>query len=111
MAKFYNTTRGPIAVSLSSGNQLSIPPKTWIEIDPADEGSAMLVPMVRKGFLVRSSVDAVKPGPTPEPAPAPAPVVAAPVLPPVLPVLDEKPLQDEKPIGKKHEAKSTSVEK
>lgn len=76
MAKYYNTTRGPIAVSLSSGKQLSIPPKTWTDIDSADEGSAMLVPMVRKGFLVRSAIDAAKPeaavAVAAEPTPAPA---------------------------------------
>lgn len=56
MAKYYNTTRGPLAVSLSSGASLSIPPKKWVEIGAADEGSTNLVPLVRKGYLKRSAL-------------------------------------------------------
>lgn len=98
MANYYNTTRGPISVSLSSGKEMSIPPKSWIEIDRADEGSASLVSMVSKGFLVRSAVaDApAAPAPAPVPAPAPAPAEEK-AAPPV--------------ASKKAESKSASVEK
>ncbi len=59
MAKYYNTTRGPLAVTLSGGGSLSIPPKSWIEIAPSDEGSPNLAPLCRKGYLRRSAVLAV----------------------------------------------------
>jgi hypothetical protein len=75
MSKYYNTTRGPIAVALSSGKSITVPPKTWIDIDPSDAGSPSLAPMIRKGFLKRSAL----PDPVPEevsPAPVSAPVTA-----------------------------------
>lgn len=56
MAKYFNTTRGPIAISLSSGVSVSFPPKRWTEIALADEGSVNLVPLLRKGFLKRSTL-------------------------------------------------------
>lgn len=58
MTKYYNTTRGPIAVSLSNGKSLLVLPKTWGEIDAADEGSPDLASNVRKKFLVRSKLNA-----------------------------------------------------
>lgn len=74
MAKYYNTTRGPIAVALSSGASLTVLPKSWTEISPSDEGSPNLAPMIRKGFLKRSAL----PDPVVEPlvvsALVPAPV-------------------------------------
>jgi hypothetical protein len=56
MAKYYNTTRGPLAASLSSGASIAIPPKSWTAIDAGDEGSPGLAPLIRKGFLVRSKL-------------------------------------------------------
>ena len=84
MSKYYNATRGPIAVSLSSGKAVSVPPKSWIDIDPADEGSPNLAPLVRKKYLIRSALDsaaaaqAVEAVPVVAPAAAPAPAVHAP---------------------------------
>jgi len=84
MGKYYNTTRGPLAVSLSSGKALTIPPKTWIDIDPGDEGSAALVSLKRKGFLKRSVLpdppaeEAAPAAPAPAPVAAPAPAAPAP---------------------------------
>jgi hypothetical protein len=78
MSRYYNTTRGPIAVSLSSGKAVSVPPKSWIEIDPGDEGSPNLVPIVRKGYLVRSALAATASAEAPtEAPPASVPVSAA----------------------------------
>jgi hypothetical protein len=56
MAKYYNTTRGPIACSLLSGASVAARPKSWFTIAPADEGSPGLLSMVRKGYLVRSKI-------------------------------------------------------
>lgn len=56
MAKYYNTTRGPIAVALSSGASMTLMPKSWTDIAPSDEGSPNLAPMIRKGFLKRSAL-------------------------------------------------------
>lgn len=82
MAKYYNTTRGPLAVSLSSGKALTISPKTWVEIDPADEGSSALVALKRKGYMKRSVLEDEAPASEPVPAP-PAIVVTAPVVVPM----------------------------
>lgn len=71
MGKYFNTQRGPLAVSLASGKAVTAPPKSWIEIDPADEGSAALQSMIRKGYLKRSALP--DPAPVEAPAPAPAP--------------------------------------
>lgn len=86
MSKYYNATRGPIAVSLSSGKAVSVPPKSWIDIDPADEGSPNLAPLVRKKYLIRSALDSAAaaqaveavPVPVVVPVAAPAPAVHAP---------------------------------
>lgn len=78
MGKYYNTQRGPLALSLSSGKAITCPPKSWIEIDPSDEGSPSLVPMIRKGYLKRSALPDPVSAPAVVAAPAPAPVVPAP---------------------------------
>lgn len=75
MGKYFNTQRGPLAVSLASGKAVTAPPKSWIEIDPADEGSASLQSMIRKGYLKRSSL----PDPAPVAEAAPVAAKAAPV--------------------------------
>jgi hypothetical protein len=84
MAKYYNKTRGPLAVSLSSGASAIIPPKTWVEIDAADAGSPDMISLVGRGYLVKSKVEELS-APAepvapeaPVPAPAPEPVKAPP---------------------------------
>lgn len=107
MGKYYNTTRGPLAVSLSSGKALTIPPKTWIDIDPGDEGSPALVSLKRKGFVKRSVLPdppaeeaapaapaAAAPEPTPAPAPAPMTAFAAKAAAPAVEEKDAKPTFD-----------------
>ena len=54
MGRYYNKTRGPLGLSLVSGKSTSVPPKTWIEIDPSDEGSPSVINYLRKGFLHRA---------------------------------------------------------
>jgi len=106
MGKYYNTTRGPLAVSLSSGKALTIPPKTWIDIEPGDEGSPALVSLKRKGFVKRSVLPdppAVEEAPAPVPAaasaaPAPAPAMAAPAK-AAAPAMEEK--ESKPPISDK----------
>lgn len=56
MAKYYNVTRGPLAASLSSGRSITIPPKSWVEVDTSDEGSISVSALVRKGFLKKSVI-------------------------------------------------------
>ncbi len=80
MARYYNTTRGSLALSLSSGS-FSLPAKSWTEIPTADEGSPNLAPLVRTGFLVRCTIDSV-PAVEPVPVPVPVPVVEPPPPPP-----------------------------
>lgn len=57
MAKYFNTSNGPIAVELRNGKSASIPGKTWANIPSEQEGSEDLIRAVRKGFLVRSVVE------------------------------------------------------
>jgi hypothetical protein len=59
MAKFYNTTRGPLGASLSSGASVSFPPKAWTEVDDADAASASLTSLLRKKFIVPSKLVAI----------------------------------------------------
>jgi hypothetical protein len=54
MGRYYNKTRGPLGLSLLSGKAASVPPKTWVELDPADEGSPSVINYIRKGFLHRA---------------------------------------------------------
>lgn len=56
MARYYNTTRGPIPLSLSGNRSMSIPPKSWVELDAKDETTAALIAEVKKGHLVRSRI-------------------------------------------------------
>lgn len=77
MADYYNTTRGPLSVTLNDGSSMAIPPKGWIFVDPANEGSASIAKLCSKGFLVRSAVARS------EPVAVVVPVVAVPVVPEV----------------------------
>ena len=67
MAKYYNTTSSPVAVTLSDGSPAVIMPRNWVEIDSSKEGSASLSGLLRKGVLVREAI--VEPAPSPKPAP------------------------------------------
>lgn len=100
MPLYFNTTRGPLAVSFASGKSMSIPPKTWAEIDAEDEGSPNLAPMVRKGYLKRSAlavtevptvaevaVESEAPALITEPSPTPAPEAAPEAVPAPPPTL------------------------
>lgn len=56
MADYYNRTRTPLGVTLRGGGSISVGPKTWCYIAPADEGTPGLASMLRKGFLVKAAV-------------------------------------------------------
>ena len=57
MAKYFNTSKGTLAVVLRSGDSASLPGKQWTNIPSHEEGSEDLVNAMKKGFLVRSTVD------------------------------------------------------
>lgn len=69
MSDFYNSTRGPLAATLSDGTSVAFPPKQWLYVDDAQESSASIVQLCAKGFLKRAAV----------PRTAKAPVVEEPV--------------------------------
>jgi hypothetical protein len=76
MGDYYNATRGPLSATLTDGSALSLSPKKWIYIPAENEGSASILKLCEKGFLVRAKVPMtqlaieaiVAPAP-PEPAP------------------------------------------
>lgn len=53
MAGYFNKTRGPITVSLKTGEPAMVPPKGTLNVTEAQDGSASLHAMVRRGLLVR----------------------------------------------------------
>lgn len=57
MAKYYNTSNGSLAVALRSGNSASLPGKQWSNIPSSEEGSEDLINAVKRGFLVRSTIE------------------------------------------------------
>lgn len=65
MAKYFNTSKGSLAVVLRSGASASLPGKAWTVIPAHEEGSEDVIRAVKRGFLVRSAV-------ADEEAPAPA---------------------------------------
>jgi hypothetical protein len=69
MAGYFNKTRGPIAVTLKTGESASIGPKKTLVVTAAQDGSSQLHAMVRRGYLVRLP-DASPPAPAPVSAPA-----------------------------------------
>jgi len=76
MGDYYNTTRGPLSVTLNDGSAMSVSPKKWIYVTPANEGSDSLQRAVSKGFLKRALVPITQP-PAPVVVPAVEPVVVA----------------------------------
>lgn len=90
MGDYYNATRGPLSATLTDGSALSLSPKKWVYIPAENEGSASILKLCEKGFLVRAKVpmtqpivDVVVPAPTLAPsAPTPKPSEKEVVLPP-----------------------------
>jgi hypothetical protein len=83
MADYFNTTHGPVPVSLRGGGAFAFPPKQWSFIEPKDEGTESLIRAVKLGHLVKSQMPhkispREKGAATATSAPAPAPAVAAP---------------------------------
>lgn len=74
MGDYYNTTRGPLSVTLNDGSSCAVSPKSWIYVAPGNESSASITKLVQKGFLVRSSVARTAVAVPPVPAPSAAPV-------------------------------------
>jgi len=87
MPRYYNKTRGPLPLSLSSGSTV-VAAKSYVELSREDEGCASVVRYVKKNMLVPpkfrmelsppTPVIAPAPAPVPAPAPAPAPVIFEP---------------------------------
>jgi len=78
MASYFNKTRGPVTVSLRTGESALVGPKKVLTVTPEQDRSASLLSRVRKGLLIPLKDKAPKaaPEPAPEPAPAPEPVPA-----------------------------------
>ena len=86
--RYYNVTRGSVAVTLSNGSSCVFAPKAWTDVPADADGSAGLNEYVSKGILVRNAQDvksrfdarlaaAQKSAPKAAPAkPVPAAVVA-----------------------------------
>jgi hypothetical protein len=73
MGDYYNKTRGPLSVTFNNGAAAAIPPKSWLTISAANEGSNSIQQLLAKGLLIRSKM-------VPDPVPAVVAVVAAPVV-------------------------------
>lgn len=56
MGDYYNATRGTVAVTLRSGQCVSIRPKDWLYVPANEEGSGSIVGLVSRGILVRAKV-------------------------------------------------------
>lgn len=78
MAGYFNKTRGPITVSLKTGESAMVPPKEVLTVTSGQDGSASLHAMVRRGLLVR-----LKTSSQAEPTPAPTVVTPEPLIPEV----------------------------
>lgn len=69
MPRYFNKTRSPLPLELPVSGSMVVPPKSFIEIDASEEGSASVARSVQKGYLVAPSSRAgAKPG---RPAPKP----------------------------------------
>ncbi len=69
MAKYYNRSRGVLAVSIGKGRSFPCPPRQWVEIAAEDEGHEDVRDLVRKGYLFREEVPAEPPAPVEEKTP------------------------------------------
>lgn len=65
MGDYYNTTRGPLSVTLQDGSACAISPKSWIYVAPGNENSASISKFVQKGYLVKAAVARTAPPPAP----------------------------------------------
>lgn len=89
MARYFNRTRGPVAVALKTGESTIVKPKGTLIVTPEQDGSASLHAKVRKGILVRL-----------EEKPAPAPPVVTPQ--------EEAPPVDEEELAEEPEGETAS---
>lgn len=132
MAGYFNKTRGPITVSLKTGESAMVPPKGTLDVTIEQDGSASLHAMVRRGLLVRLKtppqtvvpsvvVPSVPPTPpTPSASSKPStlvtPSTSAPVVPVTLPELPSKQwsksrlIEHAEAMGLEIETDSTKVE-
>jgi hypothetical protein len=78
MAQFFNTTRGPLSFTLTSGQVGSASPKKWTAVADEETGCADIVRLVQQGFLVRKIERSLPKPPAPK-AVAPKPVEPQPV--------------------------------
>lgn len=78
MARYFNKTRGPLTVSLRTGEPALVGPKKYLVVTPEQDRSPSILSRVRKGLLVPVKEKAPKPvpagatkadAPTPEPPP------------------------------------------
>lgn len=79
MPRYYNKTRGPLPLSLTSGSTV-VAAKSYVELSREDEGCASVVRYVKKDMLVPPKFRAelspvIATAPVSAPAPAPAPIV------------------------------------
>ena len=72
MPKYYNRTRGPLPVTLRTGESAMVPPKSELVVTPEQDRSASILSRVRKKLLVPLK-DEPTPQPEPEPVPEPEP--------------------------------------
>lgn len=66
MSDFFNTTNGPVNLSLSDGSSCTIPAKGRVFIDPQLEHSASILSMISKGFITKYRVTLTEPKPLQE---------------------------------------------
>jgi len=59
MGKYFNPKRGPVTVSLRTGESAIVGPKKVLRVSPEQDGSAMLHAMVRRKLLIRLPDDVV----------------------------------------------------
>lgn len=66
MARYYNRSSGPVAVTLTDGSAVSIPGRSWAILPDGLDGSGSVAKQVRKGTLVRAPAELVEPVKAPE---------------------------------------------
>jgi hypothetical protein len=74
MASYFNKTRGPITVSLRTGEPAIVGPKQTLCVTPEQDRSASLLSRVKKGLLVLVPDAPAKPKPAVAPPPTPVQV-------------------------------------
>jgi hypothetical protein len=56
MMRYFNRTKGSVAVSFKSGASIAAPSKGWFEVPPEEDGSASILEHVAKGHIVRQMI-------------------------------------------------------